>query len=249
MTPERLEQLLEQVARGKKTPEQAMEILKLLPFEDLGFAKVDHHRTLRRGFPEVVFGIGKNSEDIAAIAERLSSTGQTVLVTKTTETAFKSVSNRISNASWHAKASAIVIGEPPQKNNGVASILSAGTSDIHVAEEAAITAELMGCNTKRIFDVGVAGLHRLLAHQDSLISSDVLIVVAGMDGALPSVVSGLTNSAVIAVPTSIGYGSSFKGLSALLSMLNSCSPGVAVVNIDNGFGAGYLAGTICKSIH
>lgn len=247
MSPERLRAILKDVERGKVTADEATEKLRLLGFEDLGFAKVDHHRAIRRGFPEVVFGPGKRPEHIAEIAHRLASSGQPVLVTKTTKEAFEAVAAKTTGARWMAEARAIIVGELPANRNGRAAILSAGTSDIGVAEEAALTAELMGVNVERVFDVGVAGLHRLLAHQKALTDSDVLVVVAGMDGALPSVVSGLTDAPVIAVPTSVGYGASFQGLAALLAMLNGCSPGVAVVNIDNGFGAGYMAGILCRS--
>lgn len=246
MTPDRLREILTAVARGELTAEAASDKLRNLAFEDLGFAKIDHHRSLRRGFPEVVFGPGKSPEQVASIAARLAESGQRVLVTKTTADAFRAVSDAVSGATWHESASAITVGAPPVEKTGAAAILSAGTSDIPVAEEAALTAESMGAEVLRLFDVGVAGLHRLLDHRDAWIAADVLVVVAGMDGALPSVVSGLTRAPVVAVPTSIGYGASFSGLGALLAMLNGCSPGVAVVNIDNGFGGGYLAGLICQ---
>jgi NCAIR mutase (PurE)-related protein len=246
MDPERLRKILRDVERGETTVEGALEKLRTLSFEDLGFAKVDHHRSLRRGFPEVIFGPGKTPEQIAAIADRLAESGQVVLVTKTNEEAYRAVLAVRPEALWHEEAKAITVGEKAPERKGKASVLSAGTSDIPVAEEAALTAELMGVSIGRLYDVGVAGLHRLLEHRDVLTSADVLIVVAGMDGALPSVVSGLSRAPVIAVPTSIGYGASFQGLSALLAMLNGCSPGVAVVNIDNGFGAGYLAGLLCR---
>ncbi len=247
MTPERVREILLAVERGERTAQEAASDLKLLAFEDLGFAKVDHHRSVRRGFPEVIFGPGKSPGHIAEVAKKLSDTGQAVLVTKTSEAAYEAVSASIENTVWHPSASAIVIGAPPETKLGTAAVLSAGTSDIGVADEAAITAELMGCRVERIFDVGVAGLHRLLAHREALTESDVLVVVAGMDGALPSVVSGLTAAPVIAVPTSVGYGAAFGGLAPLLTMLNGCSPGVAVVNIDNGFGAGYMAAAICRA--
>lgn len=247
MSPERVREILEAVEHGDMTAQGAAEKLRSLGFEELGFAKVDHHRTLRRGFPEVVFGLGKRPEHIAEIAVRLKSSGHPVLVTKTSKEAFEAVAAKTSDARWIEDANAIVVGEPPSERTGRAAILSAGTSDIGIAEEAALTAELMGVNVERVFDVGVAGLHRLLAHREVLTESDVLVVVAGMDGALPSVVSGLTEAPVIAVPTSVGYGASFQGLSALLAMLNGCSPGVAVVNIDNGFGAGYMASVIIHS--
>lgn len=247
MNPLRLREILESVERGEMTAEEASVKLRVLGFEDLGFAKVDHHRSLRRGFPEVVFGPGKTPEHIAEIARRLAAGDQPVLVTKTTEEAYEAVAATVNDARWDPAARAIIVGEPPPERRGHAAILCAGTSDIGVAEEAALTGELMGCHVERIFDVGVAGIHRLVAHQRALTESDVLVVVAGMDGALPSVVSGLTDAPVIAVPTSVGYGASFDGLSALLTMLNSCSPGVAVVNIDNGFGAGYMASVIVRA--
>lgn len=247
MNPLRLREILDSVERGEMTADEATAKLRVLGFEDLGFAKVDHHRSLRRGFPEVVFGPGKSPEHIAEIAHRLADTGVPVLVTKTTEQAYDAVVSRTPDARWYAAAGAIVVGELPTERHGHAAVLCAGTSDIGVAEEAALTAELMGCHVERIFDVGVAGLHRLVAHREALTESDVLVVVAGMDGALPSVVSGLTDAPVIAVPTSVGYGASFRGVSALLTMLNGCSPGVAVVNIDNGFGAGYMASVIVRA--
>jgi NCAIR mutase (PurE)-related protein len=248
MDRERLREILESVERGELTAHAASERLRTLAFEDLGFAKIDHHRSLRRGFPEVIFGPGKTPSQIAAIAARLAETGQVVLVTKTTEEAYRAVAEKHPDARWHEEASAITVGgdRSGQTGKGKASILSAGTSDIPVAEEAALTAELMGAEVERLYDVGVAGLHRLLEHIELLASADVLVVVAGMDGALPSVVSGLSRAPVVAVPTSVGYGASFSGLSALLAMLNGCSPGVAVVNIDNGFGGGYLAGLLCR---
>jgi NCAIR mutase (PurE)-related protein len=246
MDPERLRKILGSVERGEITSDAALEKLRTLSFEDLGFAKIDHHRSLRRGFPEVIFGPGKTPSQIAAIASRLAAHDQIVLVTRTTEQAYRAVRAEHPEARWHEKAAAITLGQTPPGTSGNASVLSAGTSDIPVAEEAAITAELMGASVTRLYDVGVAGLHRLLEHLDVLSASDVLVVVAGMDGALPSVVSGLTRGPVVAVPTSVGYGAAFSGLSALLAMLNGCSPGVAVVNIDNGFGAGYLAGILCR---
>jgi NCAIR mutase (PurE)-related protein len=246
MDSERLRDILESVERGELTARAAAERLRMLAFEDIGFAKIDHHRSLRRGFPEVIFGPGKNPTQIADIASRLTETGQVVLVTKTTEEAFRAVVERHPDAIWHKEASAITLGGPRSARGGKAAVLSAGTSDIPVAEEAALTAELMGASVERLYDVGVAGLHRLLPHVELLASADVLVVVAGMDGALPSVVSGLSRGPVVAVPTSVGYGASFSGLAALLAMLNGCSPGVAVVNIDNGFGGGYLAGLLCR---
>jgi NCAIR mutase (PurE)-related protein len=246
MDPERIRKVLKAVERGETTADAAFESLRTLSFEDLGFAKIDHHRSLRRGFPEVIFGPGKTPAQIAAIASRLAEKGHVVLVTKTSPEAFAAVAAEHGEAVWHEEARAITISGPGAERAGRTSVLSAGTSDIAVAEEAALVAELMGASVGRLYDVGVAGLHRLLEHVDVLASADVLVVVAGMDGALPSVVSGLSRAPVIAVPTSVGYGASFSGLSALLAMLNGCSPGVAVVNIDNGFGAGYLAGLLCR---
>jgi len=248
MTPERLREILERVERGEETAQAALERLKFLAFEDLGFAKVDHHRALRRGFPEVIFGPGKTPDQIAVIATKLAADGQTVMVTKTTREAFRTVEEAVPGARWHDDAGAIIIGSLPEPGGVTAAVLSAGTSDIPIAEEAALTASLTCVRVERVFDVGVAGLHRLMAHQETLTNADIVIVVAGMDGALPSVVSGLVETPVIAVPTSVGYGASFGGLSALLAMLNGCSPGVAVVNIDNGFGAGYLAGVLGRSM-
>ena len=228
------------------TADKAAEKLRTLAFEDLGFAKIDHHRTLRRGFPEVIFGPGKTPAQIAAIADRLAASGQSRSRHPHQRGGLSRRRRGSSGSSLAREASAITVGRGSPERVGKASVLSAGTSDIPVAEEAALTAELMGASVGRLYDVGVAGLHRLLEHIDILASADVLVVVAGMDGALPSVVSGLTRAPVVAVPTSVGYGASFSGLSALLAMLNGCSPGVAVVNIDNGFGAGYLAGLLCR---
>jgi len=245
MNSDQIRKILEAVSQQSITVEEASEKLRLLPFEDLGFAKVDHHRQLRRGFPEVIFGLGKTPEQIAAIAGRLSQQDQNVLVTKTVEEAYHVLAREIPEARWHAEARCIVVEHHrPSRTAGMVAVISAGTSDIPVAEEAALTAELMGSHVERVFDVGVAGIHRLASHQETLGSADVVVVAAGMEGALPSVVSGLVAVPVVAVPTSIGYGASFGGLSALLAMLNGCSSGVAIVNIDNGFGAGYLAGLI-----
>lgn len=245
MNPEKIREILEAIARGSLSVEEATRRLRLLPFEDLGFAKVDHHRQLRRGFPEVIFGPGKTPEQIRAIASRLAGRGQNVLVTKTTEEAYRELAMDCPAARWHSEARAIVVeNQRLPRSAGRILVISAGTSDIPVAEEAALTADLMGSLVDRLFDVGVAGLHRLTAHQDLITRARLVIVVAGMEGALPSVVAGLVGAVVIAVPTGMGYGASFGGLAALLTMLNSCAPGVAVVNIDNGFGAGYLAGLL-----
>jgi NCAIR mutase (PurE)-related protein len=243
MHPDRLRSILEAVSSGQITIDQAQERLRLLPFEDLGFAQLDHHRSIRRGFPEVVFGQGKTPEQIARLAARLARQGQNVLVTRTTEDAYRAVAVELPSARWHPEARAVVVETTPAAPlGGPVLVISAGTSDIPVAEEAALTASTMGARVERLLDVGVAGLHRLTGRQNQLAEARVLIVVAGMEGALPSVVAGLVAAPVIAVPTSIGYGASLGGIAALLAMLNSCASGVAVVNIDNGFGAGYLAG-------
>ncbi|MCX6549448.1 MAG: nickel pincer cofactor biosynthesis protein LarB [Acidobacteria bacterium] len=224
---------------------QLAEILHAQPSEDLGFAQIDHHRTARKGFPEVVFGQGKTTAQTAAIAERIVARGHTLLVTRATREQFEAVRAAVPDAAYHEAARIIErrAGEVPA-GTGTILIAAAGTSDLPVAEEAAITAEVMNNAVDRLFDVGVAGLHRLLRARERLESARVIIVVAGMEGALPSVVGGLVRGPVIAVPTSVGYGASFGGIAALLGMLNSCAPGVAVVNIDNGFGAACIASQI-----
>ena len=249
MTRIELRALLEDLRRGIVTPDDAhervLQYLRQAPFEDLGFARVDHHRDLRQGFPEVVFGPGKTPDQVAAIAERIAAHGHSLLVTRTDELAFAAVSDRLPEAQYHALPRAITYrqeGVPPGK--GSVLIVAAGTADLPVAEEAAVTAELMGNCVDRLYDVGVAGLHRLLAEHARLIRARVIVVAAGMEGALPSVVGGLVSVPVIAVPTSVGYGASFGGVTALLAMLNSCATGVSVVNIDNGFGAAAVASAI-----
>ncbi len=243
MNPDKIREILAAVASGSTSVDEASESLRLLPFEDLGFVKIDHHRHLRRGFPEVIFGLGKNPAQIRTIASCQIKQGQNVLVTKTNQEAYRELAKEHPAARWHEDARAIVVElQRSDRIPGQVLLLSAGTSDIPIAEEAALTAELMGCQVERLFDVGVAGLHRLAAYQESLSGASAVIVAAGMEGALPSVVAGLVGVPVIAVPTSVGYGASFGGLAALLAMLNTCSSGVAIVNIDNGFGAGYLAG-------
>ena len=249
MNASEIEALLGQVRRGEVDPAAAgariLTTLRAAPFEDLGFARVDTHRELRQGFPEVILGIGKSPEQIAAIAERIVARGQALLVTRAGLDAFDAVRAVVPDASYHGEARAITLvqGEIPP-GHGTVLITCAGTSDLPVAEEAAITAEVMGNKVDRLYDVGVAGLHRLLAEQGRLQSARVIVVVAGMEGALPSVVAGLVQVPVIAVPTSVGYGASFGGVAALLGMLNSCANGVSVVNIDNGFGAGCMASII-----
>ncbi len=230
---------------GKLTAEQALERLRHLPYQDLGFAKVDHHRVLRQGFPEVVLGQGKSPEQVAAIVESLASHSPRLLVTRASEEMYSAVKARTPEATYNPTARAIVVDRMQQavSRPGVM-VLSGGTADLPVAEEAAVTVELMGNEVTRAYDVGVAGIHRVLDHLPQLQQARVIVVVAGMEGALPSVVSGLVSAPVIAVPTSTGYGASFGGLAALLAMLNSCAAGVSVVNIDNGFGAGYIAGLI-----
>ena len=245
MNEESIRRLFEQVRAGKTSPDDAVGKLRHLPFEDLGFAKVDHHRNLRAGMPEVVFGQGKTPAQVAAIFKRLSRHGRNVLATRATKEQFRAVKKLVGNAKFEETARAIVLRRDRKiYGKGVITVISAGTSDIPVAQEAVITAELMGNQVERIYDVGVAGIHRLLAHRQEIAHARVVIVCAGMEGALPSVVGGLVGVPVIAVPTSIGYGAAFQGLAALLGMMNSCASNVSVVNIDNGFGAGYVASMI-----
>jgi len=235
------------VAKGKLSIDGAVKKMKFLPYEDIGFAKIDHHRALRKGFPEVVFCQNKTTEQVVAIVKKLAAINSNVLATRATEEMFNEVKKHVKNAQYNKISRTIIISSDKNKaRKGKILVLSAGTSDISVAEEAAVVAEVMGNNVERIYDVGVAGLHRLLSSKEKLEEASVLIIVAGMDGVLPSVVSGLFGKPIIAVPTSVGYGASFKGIAPLLTMLNSCSPGVVVVNIDNGFGAGYFASIINK---
>jgi len=246
MTEEKLRELLEGVRVGRVSTEEALERLKALPFEDIGFARIDHHRAIRRGFPEVVFCGGKTPEQVAQIARRMAERG-TFLATKADEKMARAVRKVLPDVEYHPQAGILLWRGPDfKKRPGVVAVVSGGTSDIRVAEEAALTVEAMGHRAERLYDVGVAGIHRLLAHWELLQRADVLVVVAGMEGALASVVGGLVAAPVIAVPTSVGYGASFRGLAALLTMLNSCVPGVVVVNIDNGFGAGYAASLILR---
>jgi pyridinium-3,5-biscarboxylic acid mononucleotide synthase len=237
--------LFDQVRKGRLSPDEAAERLRHLPFEDLGFAKVDHHRALRHGMPEVIFSQGKTPGQVADIFTRLAAHGGNVLATRATEEQYAAVAARVDLADYRSLARAIVLQRDRKKyGKGVILVVSAGTSDIPVAEEAVVTAELMGNNVQHIYDVGVAGIHRLLAHREELAKARVIVVCAGMEGALPSVVGGLVGVPVIAVPTSVGYGAAFEGLAALLGMMNSCASNVSVVNIDNGFGAGYVASLI-----
>jgi NCAIR mutase (PurE)-related protein len=249
MTGPDIRDLLDRVHRGELPPGDAEVLLadhmRALPFEDLGFARVDHHRSLRQGFPEVILGLGKTPAEIAGIAERIVARGQTLLVTRADPAAYAAVLAVVPAARYHEKARVITLQQKDiSPASGVVLVAAAGTSDLPVAEEAAVTAEVMGNTVDRLYDVGVAGLHRLLREHDRLRNARVVIVAAGMEGALPSVVAGLVQVPVIAVPTSIGYGASFGGLAALLAMLNSCANGVSVVNIDNGFGAGCIASLI-----
>ena len=249
MNASALQRLLEQVACGEidaaTAHERVLEALRARPFEDLGFARVDHHRSVRQGFPEVVLGLGKAPAQIAAIAAAIVSRGSTLLVTRATEAAFDAVRASVPQATYYADAAIIACQQRDvTPGKGTIVIAAAGTSDLPVAEEAARTAELMGNAVERVYDVGVAGIHRVLAERARLANARVIIVVAGMEGALPSVVAGLVDVPVIAVPISVGYGASFGGIAALLGMLNSCSAGVSVVNIDNGFGAGNIASLI-----
>lgn len=245
MNIESIRKLFQQVRAGKVSPDDAVQQLRHLPFEDLGFAKVDHHRALRVGMPEVIFGERKTPAQVAAIFKRLAKHGNNVLATRATKEQFAAVKKIAHGAKYEKAARAIVLHRDRKLyGKGVIAIVSAGTSDIPVAEEAVVTAELMGNEVERIYDVGVAGIHRLLAQKKALSRARAIIVCAGMEGALPSVVGGLVGAPVIAVPTSVGYGAAFQGLAALLGMMNSCASNVSVVNIDNGFGAGYVASII-----
>ncbi|HJQ27129.1 MAG TPA: nickel pincer cofactor biosynthesis protein LarB [Blastocatellia bacterium] len=245
MNRERIKQLLEEARAGRLSLDEATEQLARLPYEDLEFARVDHHRALRHGFPEVILGQGKTVEQITGIAERILAYHSNLLVSRTTEEVFQAIAGLAPEAEFHREARMVsVLRDRTESGAGVIAVISAGTSDIPVAEEAAVTATAMGNRVARVYDVGVAGIHRLFGARAEFEAARVIIVVAGMEGALPSVVGGLVSVPVIAVPTSIGYGASFNGLAALLGMLNSCASNVTVVNIDNGFGAGYVASLI-----
>lgn len=237
--------ILEQIKAGALSPEEALLKLRMEPFEDLGYAKLDYHRELRQGIAEVIYGAGKTAEQISGIASAMKNKGQrTILITKMSPEASELLRKNF-DLLYYESARIGIIGEmPPADGIGSIVVATGGTSDMPVAEEAALTAEALGNNVVRLYDVGVAGLHRLLSHIDDIMSARVIVAIAGMEGALASVIGGLADCPVIGVPTSIGYGASFNGLSALLSMLNSCASGVSVVNIDNGFGAGYLASMI-----
>jgi len=241
-----LKDLLQSVAAGKTLVDNAIDEIRKLPFEDIDYAHIDHHRSLRKGFPEVIFGQGKTAEQICGILEHMAAQENIILVTRVKPEKAQLVLSQFSHAAYYADARMVVLQKeaPIITGRGTILVISAGTSDIPVAREACLTAQAMGNRVESIFDVGVAGIHRLFAHKDIIDQAAVLVVAAGMEGALPSVVAGMVSRPVIAVPTSIGYGASFNGLTALFAMLNACSSNVAVVNIDNGFGAGYMASMI-----
>ncbi len=240
-----LQNILNEVAEGKMDPQEAMAQLKELPYQDIGFANIDQHRNIRTGYPEAIYCEGKTPEQVAAIIDKMKEKNSNILGTRASEEVFEKVKEIVPEAVYHPLARMIVVKNKENiLSEKIIAVVTAGTSDIPVAEEAAVTAESMGNQVDRIYDVGVAGIHRLFGKLDRIRAANVVIVIAGMEGALASVVGGLVDKPVIAVPTSIGYGASFGGISALLTMLNSCATGVAVVNIDNGFGAGYLASNI-----
>jgi len=242
---EEIENILQQFKSGQIDLKEALEKLKHFPYDDLDFAKIDSQRQLRKGFPEVIFCQGKTSEQITKIAKRIKETKSKFVATRATPEIYQAIKEIITEVIYFKEARIVAVKEEEKKvSSKYILVVSGGTADIPVAEEAAVIAELMGNKVERLYDVGVAGLHRLLNNSKKLLAANVLIVVAGMEGALPSVVGGLVDKPIIAVPTSVGYGANFKGLSALLTMLNSCAPGLAVVNIDNGFGAGYMASLI-----
>lgn len=247
MNKERLREILQGLANQQLSVDAAMDALKVLPYQDLGFAKLDNHRALRDNFPEVIYCPGKTPQEVALLIYRLNEAGHNVIATRASAETYTAVTELVPGAQFNERSRLITVMNTPVTTRGSVAVLTAGTADIPVAEEAALCLEIMGASVNRIFDVGVAGIHRLLDRINDLNQAQVLIVVAGMDGALASVVGGLTSRPVIAVPTSVGYGASFGGLSALLTMLNSCASGVGVVNIDNGFGAAALAFAILNS--
>jgi hypothetical protein len=249
MNAQALRKLFDDVKKKRVSPDEAVKRISHMPFEDLGFAKLDHHRALRQGMPEVIFSQGKTPAQVAGIFDRLATHNGNVLATRATEEQYAAVmaevGKNLPNVEYRPLARTIVLKRDRKRyGKGIIAVVSAGTSDIPVAEEAVVTAEMMGNSVQHIYDVGVAGIHRLLAHREALAKARVIIVCAGMEGALPSVVGGLVGVPVIAVPTSVGYGAAFEGLAALLGMMNSCASNVSVVNIDNGFGAGYVASLI-----
>lgn len=240
-----LKDVLNKVHLGKLSPEEAFLVLKDYPYQNLGFAKIDHHRELRKGFPEIIFGMGKTEEQILKISREIIKKGGNLLITKVETKVFDNLKKKMPKAHYNSLAKIIYLKQQkPVSGKGIIAIITAGTSDIPVAEEAVVTCDILGNETEKIYDVGVAGIHRLFGEFEKIKQARVIITVAGMEGALPSVVAGIVSVPIIAVPTSIGYGASLKGVAALLAMLNSCPGGVGVVNIDNGFGAGYLASLI-----
>ncbi len=241
----KLEDVLNKVHQGKLSPKEALSVLKDFPYQDLSFAKIDHHRELRKGFPEIIYGLGKTDDQILKIAQEIIKKGSNLLITKIGPEVFKKLKKKIPGARHNSLAKVIYLKQQkPIPGKGRIAVVTAGTSDIPVAEEAAVTCDILGNKTDKIYDVGVAGLHRFFGEYQKIKKAKVIITVAGMEGALPSVIAGIVNIPIIAVPTSVGYGASMKGLAALLAMLNSGPGGVGVVNIDNGFGAGYLASLI-----
>lgn len=249
METEHLKRLLTEVQSGEITVEEAIGRLRHLPYENIEFARIDHHRALRQGYPEVVFGCGKSPEQVREIVIRLADQGNNVLATRCSTEAFQCVQEKLPQALYHQTARVLEVRQRRVEQRGRLLVVSAGTSDLPTAEEAAVTAEAMGCRVRRLYDVGVAGIHRLFDASSLLFSAQVIIVVAGMEGALASVVGGMVDKPVIAVPTSVGYGANFGGLAALLAMLNSCATGIAVVNIDNGFGAAAFAASIIRQMN
>ena len=247
MDREKIASLLKSVKDGSVSIDEALQRLKTLPYDDIGFAKIDTHRGVRKGFPEVIFCQGKTTEQVTQIFQKMAAGNGQIIATRATSEVFEAIKAVCPGARYNEIASIVTVGQrTTPSSQGMILIISAGTADIPVAEEAAAVAHAMGNTVKRLFDIGVAGIHRLFLNQELLFEARVVVVAAGMEGALASIVGGLVDKPVIAVPTSVGYGASFKGVAALLTMLNSCAPGVAVVNIDNGFGAGYMAGIINK---
>ncbi len=248
MNRERMEKTLSALAKGEITVVEALEQLKGMPYEDLEFAKLDHHRELRRGIPEVIYSPGKTDAQIVEIARRTLARKGEAVFTRVAHTTHEVLRVELGEAvRWYPEARIATVGAEERERHGKVLVVTAGTSDIPIAEEAAVTCDILGCDTDKLYDVGVAGIHRLTSNLKQFESADVIIVIAGMEGALPSVVAGLTDKPVVAVPTSVGYGASFGGMAALLGMLSSCSSGIGVVNIDNGFGAGALAALIIKN--
>ena len=249
MNPKKIEKILSRLNAGDMTIQEALESLRTLPYEDLHFAKLDHHRELRKGIPEAIYSPGKTDAQILEIVQKTLARSNEAVFTRMKETTSKKLSKKFGKkVKWYPEAKIAAVGVTKRPRKGKVLVVTAGTSDIPVAEEAAVTCELLGCGIERLYDVGVAGIHRLTSNLKQFDSADAIIVLAGMEGALPSVVAGLTSKPVIAVPTSVGYGASFSGIAALLGMLSSCSSGIGVVNIDNGFGAGALAAVIVKNM-